>query len=470
MHCTSRNGVAVAAVAHRCVRQATQGKPSSVCTYSVSLTGPATTCGSVLFLGQEAHHSVSNAHHDQVGSVGSTRTRTLNLSAPLLLDSRASLFPVSIAYETYGTLAPERDNAILICHALSGDAHAAGWSDDIGAQTALDGFGAEERGVSSRSGLGWWDILIGPGKAFDTNRYFVISTNLLGSCRGSTGPISVNSATGKPYGSDFPVITVADMVRAQAAFLGELGIPSLLAVAGGSLGGMQALEWSISYPDRVRASITIASTAALSTQVIAWNAIARNAIMADPDWQGGNYYGTGRAPVAGMGVARMVGHVTYLSLDAMDRKFGRDLQDRSAYSYSLNEADYAVESYLRHQAESFGQRFDANSYLYISRALTYFDPARTYGDGSLVRALAPSRSRYLLLSFTSDWLYPSHDSARLTDALHDAGKDAMHHVIETDYGHDSFLLEEREQSRHIASFLSDVHAKSVASTSPYVEH
>jgi homoserine O-acetyltransferase/O-succinyltransferase len=249
----------------------------------------------------------------QTGSVGIVETRSLELPGRLLLDGGGSLERVEMAYETYGTLSPERDNVILICHALSGDAHAAGWSSGEDTPTAVDGIGAEERGIRARGGLGWWDNLIGSGKAFDTDRYFVLCSNLLGSCRGSTGPSSLNPATGTPYGSNFPVITVGDMVRAERALLHELGIERLLAIAGGSLGGMQALEWSIAYPEAVQSVIMTASTARLGTQGVAWNAIARNAIMADPAWQDGHYYGTGRAPLAGIGVARMLGHVTYLS-------------------------------------------------------------------------------------------------------------------------------------------------------------
>ncbi|MEQ1575930.1 MAG: homoserine O-acetyltransferase, partial [Vicinamibacterales bacterium] len=260
------------------------------------------------------------------GSVGTVETRFLDLPEPLVLDCGRTLHPVRIAYETYGTLSPARDNVILVCHALSGDAHAAGFAKTPPPESTRDGFAAEDRDGNAGRGLGWWDGMIGPGKAFDTSRFFVVSTNLLGGCRGTTGPSSVNPATGTPYGSDFPVITVADMVRAECAFLGHIGITRLAAVAGGSLGGMQALEWAVMYPERVDSIVVIASTHALQPQGVAWNAIARNAIMMDPDWQGGHYYGTGRAPNAGMGVARMVGHVTYLSAMSLGDKFGRRLQ------------------------------------------------------------------------------------------------------------------------------------------------
>src|SRR5919106_5945082 len=253
-------------------------------------------------------HMVSSA--SKAGSVGTVETQFLDLPEPLVLDCGRSLHPVRIAYESYGTLSPARDNVILVCHALSGDAHAAGFAKKPPAESTRDGFGAEDRDGTAGRGLGWWDGMIGPGKAFDTDHFFVVSTNLLGGCRGTTGPSSIDPATGRPYGADFPVITVADMVRTQRAFLDELGIERLAAVAGGSLGGMQAFEWAILYPDQVDAVVAIASTHAIRAQGVAWNAIARNAIMADPDWQGGPYYGTGRAPAAGMGVARMVGHIT----------------------------------------------------------------------------------------------------------------------------------------------------------------
>jgi homoserine O-acetyltransferase len=390
------------------------------------------------------------------GSAGVFRTQYADLPEPLPLDSGRSLNQVRIAYETYGQLSPAKDNVILVCHALSGDAHAAGWSDDPEAPSAVDGFGADERGIATRGGLGWWDGMIGPGKAFDTNRYFVVCTNLIGSCRGSTGPGSIHPQTGRPYGLDFPVVTVGDMVRAERRLLDLLEIDSLLAVGGGSLGGMQALEWTVAYPRAVRSCISIASTARLDSQGVAWNAIARNAIMADPAWQDGAYYGTGRAPNAGVGVARMVGHVTYLSAEAMREKFGRRLQDRERYSFTLTEPDFAVESYLRHQADTFAERFDANSYLYISRALTYYDLARDHGDGSLAQALADVSARYLLVSFSSDWLYPPRDSQALEAALLANNKRVEHHLIEASYGHDSFLLEEARQAPIIATFLEDV--------------
>lgn len=386
------------------------------------------------------------------GSVGVVATQYADLPA-LPLDSGATLAPFRLAYETYGTLSAARDNAVLVSHALSGDAHAAGWSAADDTPTSLDGIGAEERGVRARGGLGWWDNLIGPGKAFDTDRYFIVCSNLIGSCRGSTGPSSQNPASGKPYGVEFPVITVGDMVRAQRLLLDALGIETLLAVTGGSLGGMQALEWSVAYPEAVRSCILTASTAHLGAQGVALNAIARNAIMADPDWQGGNYYETGRAPDAGIGIARMIGHVTYLSAVSLKEKFGRRLQDRSEYSYTLTEPDFAIESYLQHQARTFARRFDANSYLYISRALTYFDLAASHGGGSLQRAVEDAQASYLLISFTSDWIYPTDNAIELEEALRAAGKSVERHEIDTTYGHDSFLLEDTVQPAIITDFL-----------------
>ncbi len=397
---------------------------------------------------------VARTKDDGAGSVGTVETEFLDLQSPLRLDCGRELYPIRIAYETYGTLAPARDNVILVCHALSGDAHAAGYSRDPAAAGTRDGFGAEDRDAERGRSLGWWDGMIGPGKAFDTERYFVVSTNLLGGCRGTTGPSSENPATGRPYGADFPVITVADMVRAQRAFLEQLGIQRLAAVAGGSLGGMQALEWAVLYPDQVDAIVMIASTHALRPQGVAWNAIARNSITADPDWQGGHYYGTGRAPTRGMGVARMVGHITYLSAQALGQKFGRRLQRGDDIRYVLEEPEFAVESYLRHQADSFVKRFDANTYLYTSRALSYFDLARQYGQGELVAALRDVRARTLLIAFSSDWLYPPGDSEELAAALRAAGTPVEMHVIDAPYGHDCFLLEEARQTPIIRRFLA----------------
>jgi homoserine O-acetyltransferase len=388
------------------------------------------------------------------GSVGSVETRYLDLPAPVPLDCGRELAGVRVAYETYGTLSPRRDNVILVCHALSGDAHAAGVAAAGQEASTRDGFGADDRDGSAGKALGWWDGMIGPGKAFDTDRWFVVSTNLLGGCRGTTGPSSADPATGEPYGPDFPVLTVADMVRTQRAFLDELGIERLAAVAGGSLGGMQALEWAVLYPDQVDSIVVIASTHALHPQGVAWNAIARESIMRDPAWQGGRYYGTGVSPDAGMGVARMVGHVTYLSAQALHAKFGRRLQFADDIRHTLTEPEFEVENYLRHQADSFVRRFDANTYLTLSRALTYFDLARQYGGGSLAKALDGVLARTLLITFSSDWLYPPAASEELHEALTALGKPVELHLIDAPYGHDCFLLEEARQTPIVRRFLS----------------
>jgi homoserine O-acetyltransferase len=388
------------------------------------------------------------------GSAGVVETRFVDLPKPVQLDCGRRLAPVRVAYETYGTLSPARDNVILVCHALSGDAHAAGIAKTAPSASTRDGFAAEERDNAVPKGLGWWDGMIGPGKAFDTDKFFVVSTNLLGGCSGTTGPSSIDPASGRPYGSDFPVITVADMVRTERAVLHELGIERLAAVAGGSLGGMQAFEWAILYPDQVDAVVAIASTHAIRPQGVAWNAIARNAIVADPAWQGGHYYGTGRKPDAGMSVARMVGHVTYLSAQSIGDKFGRRLQFADNIRYTVTEPEFQVENYLRHQGDAFVKRFDANTYLYTSRALTYFDLARQYGLGNLADALRGVRARMLLIAFSSDWLYPPSGSEEVAAALQSLGKHVELHVIDAPYGHDCFLLEEARQTPMIQQFLA----------------
>ncbi|MFF5081589.1 homoserine O-acetyltransferase [Actinoplanes sp. NPDC000266] len=376
-------------------------------------------------------------------------TQFLDLPGSLPLDSGRELREVRVAYETYGTLSENRDNVILVCHALSGDAHAAGYSTTAPAAGTRDGFAAESRDGSQGKALGWWDGMIGPGKAFDTDHYFVVSTNLLGGCRGSTGPSSVDPGTGKPYGSDFPVITVADMVRCQRAFLDELGIERLASVAGGSLGGMQALQWAVEYPEQVDSIVVIASTHGLHPQGIAWNAIARESIRRDPAWQGGHYYGTGRKPDGGMGVARMVGHITYLSAPALEERFARRLQFADDIRYTIDQPEFEVESYLDHQAESFVKRFDANTYLYLSRALTYFDLTR--GHKTLADAVKGVKARVLLIAFSSDWLYPPSASEEIAAAL--PAKPEFH-VIDAPYGHDCFLLEEARQTPIVRRFLN----------------
>jgi len=387
------------------------------------------------------------------GSVGTVETRYLDLPDPVALDCGGELHQVRVAYETYGTLSGRRDNAILVCHALSGDAHAAGVSQEAAARSTRDGFGADDRDGDAGKALGWWDGMIGPGKAFDTEHYFVISTNLLGGCRGTTGPSSTDPATGNPYGPDFPVITVADMVRTERALLDALGIERLAAVAGGSLGGMQAFAWAVMFPEQVDAIVAIASTHALQPQGVAWNAIAREAIMRDAAWQGGRYYDTADAPQAGMSVARMIGHITYLSAAALHDKFGRRLQFSDDLRYTITEPEFEIESYLRHQADSFVKRFDANTYLYMSRALSYFDLAREYGRGSLSRALEAVKARTLLIAFSSDWLYPPSGSRDVEETLRGLGKPVELHVIDAPYGHDCFLLEEAQQTPIIQRFL-----------------
>ncbi|MEV6348094.1 homoserine O-acetyltransferase [Actinoplanes sp. NPDC051851] len=362
--------------------------------------------------------------------IGTVETRYLDLPGPLPLDCGRVLPRVTVAYETYGTLNAARDNVILVCHALSGDAHAAGVAAASPEEGTREGY---------PSGLGWWDGMIGPGKAFDTDRWFVVSTNLLGGCRGTTGPSSTDPETGRPYGSRFPVLTVADMVRCERAFLDALGIDRVAAVAGGSLGGMQALEWAMAYPDRVDAIVVIASTHALQPQGVAWNAIARESIMRDPGWQGGDYYGTGRTPDAGMGVARMIGHITYLSAPGLAEKFGRRLQNDGGIRYTFTEPEFAIESYLDHQAAQFVKRFDANTYLVLSRALTYFS----------VKDLESIKTRTLLIAFSSDWLYPPAGSEEMANNI----EGSEYHLIESPYGHDCFLLEEARQTPIVKQFL-----------------
>jgi len=352
--------------------------------------------------------------------------------APIRLDCGHDLAPFSIAYQTYGQLNDNRTNAVLICHALTGDQYA-----------------ADTHPVTGKPG--WWSRMIGPGKPIDTNRYFVICSNVLGGCMGSTGPASINPATGKPYGLDFPVITIGDMVRAQARLIERLGIPSLFAVVGGSMGGMQVLEWAASYPDKVFAAIPIAAAARHSSQNIAFHEVGRQAVMADPDWRGGRYLEAGVIPRKGLAVARMAAHITYLSDEALHRKFGRNLQDRDCFTFGFD-ADFQVESYLRHQGMSFVDRFDANSYLYITRAMDYFDLAKDHG-GTLAQALRNAASRFCLVSFTSDWLYPTRESREIVQALNAVAANVSFVEIESDKGHDAFLLHEPELFDAVSGFL-----------------
>ena len=348
----------------------------------------------------------------------------------LPLDCGISLSPVDVAYETYGELNEARTNAVLIVHAFTGDAHAAGISADGGKP-------------------GWWENMIGPGKAFDTDRYFVICSNVLGGCRGTTGPSSINPETGCPYGMTFPVITIGDMVRLQKMLTGYLGIEKLLSVAGGSMGGMQALEWALAFPDSVASVMPIATTARHSAQQIAFNEVGRQAILADPDWNEGNYYGK-KAPARGLSVARMVGHITYMSDDSMREKFGRRFRNNEA---PLNFSNvFEVESYLRYRGSQFVDRFDANSYLYITKAMDFFDAANGYG--SLGAALERAKARFLVLSFTSDWLYPSYQSLEIVSALRGRNRDVAYCELPSNYGHDAFLVDVAEQSEIIRGFLA----------------
>jgi homoserine O-acetyltransferase len=357
-------------------------------------------------------------------------TQTVRFES-IRLDAGAVLAPVEVAYQTYGELNAERTNAILICHAFTGDAHAAGYSEEDGQ-------------------LGWWDNMIGPGKAFDTNRYFVICSNVLGGCRGTTGPSSINPETGKPYGMQFPMITIRDMVRLQKMLVEHLGIEKLLAVAGGSMGGMQALEWSVAYPDNVASCLAIATTARHGAQQIAFNEVGRQAIMADPDFHGGDYYEVNAKPARGLSVARMVGHITYMSDESMRTKFGRRLRGKDSFSFDFS-AEFEVESYLRYRGSRFVDRFDANSYLYITKAMDYFDLAANHA--TLPAALDQAKARFLVISFSSDWLYPSYQSLEIVSALRSRNKDVAYVQLESNYGHDAFLVEVDEQSVLVSGFL-----------------
>jgi homoserine O-acetyltransferase len=349
------------------------------------------------------------------------------------LDCGVTLTNVDVAYETYGTLNPDRSNAILVLHAFSGDAHAAG--------------------ISADGQPGWWANMVGPGLGFDTDRYFVICSNVLGGCRGTTGPICANSATGQPYGMQFPVITIGDMVRLQKRLIDHLGIEKLLAVAGGSMGGMQALQWAVAYPECVASAIPIATTARHSAQQIAFNEVGRQAIMADPDFNDGNYY-SGKPPARGLAVARMVGHITYMSDDSMREKFGRRLREKSAFGFDFS-VDFEVESYLRYRGSQFVNRFDANSYLYITKAMDYFDLSN--GKGSLASAFDNTTARFLVISFSSDWLYPTYQSLEIVSALRGRNVDVAFCELPSHYGHDAFLLEVKEQTEMVRGFLNSVY-------------
>lgn len=376
-------------------------------------------------------------HRKEPGSVGLVRKKFHTFCEPpheMPLDGGGKLGPITLAYETYGRLNRDRTNAILILHALSGDSHAAG------------------RYAEDDKQPGWWDTTIGPGKAFDTDRYFVVCSNVLGGCQGSTGPSSINPKTGREYGTSFPIITINDMVRAQVRLVDHLGIDRLFAVAGGSMGGMQALQWAVSYPDRVVASIPIATTAKHSPQQIAFNQVGRAAIMADPNFNDGAYYG-GPVPKDGLALARMVGHITYLSDDSMHEKFGRRLRGKKTLGYNLD-VDFEVESFLRYKGDTFVNRFDANSYLYITKTIDYFDMSQ--GTGSLAKTFEKVKSKFLVISFKSDWLYPPYQSKEIVKALMVNAVDVTYCEIDSKYGHDAFLLDVGEMPRMIRNFLANV--------------
>ena len=367
--------------------------------------------------------------HSQVARFGA--------DMPLKLDAGVDLSPFQIAYQTYGTLNAAKSNAVLVCHALTGDQHV-----------------HNVHPVTGKSG--WWDIMIGPGKPIDTDRYFVICPNVVGACMGTTGPASIDPQTGKYYGLEFPVITIRDMVRAQAMLIDHLGIDSLFAVVGGSMGGMQVLQWAASYPERVYAALPIACATRHSAQNIAFHEVGRQAVMADPDWRGGNYLVEGTNPRRGLSVARMAAHITYLSDVALHRKFGRKFQDRNNPTFSFD-ADFEVESYLRYQGSSFVERFDPNSYLYLTRAMDYFDLAADY-DGVLANAWRGTKTRFCVVSFTSDWLFPTVESRAIVHALNAGAARVSFAEIVTDKGHDAFLLDEPELFAIVRGFLGSAGA------------
>jgi len=380
---------------------------------------------------EESHTKASTEGAPDSGSVPGPSVR-LGIEAPLHLDCGVEISDFPVAYQTYGALNQDNTNAILICHALTGDQFVAG-----------------EHPISGKRG--WWDLLVGPGKTIDTDKYFVICANILGGCLGTLGPKETNPDTGKPWGLGFPVITIADMVRCQALLLDHLGIEKLFAVAGGSMGGMQVLEWATMYPERVFAAIPIATAPQHTAQNIAFHEVGRQAIVADPDWCDGDYLNQGKNPTKGLAVARMAAHITYLSEEALHQKFGRRLQNRDALTYGFD-ADFQVESYLRHQGITFVDRFDANSYLYISRAMDYFDLAAKHGN-ILANAFKGTNVRFCIISFSGDWLYPTEENRRIVHALNSVAANVSFAEIESDKGHDAFLLNEPEFHRVLKGFL-----------------
>lgn len=366
--------------------------------------------------------------------------QAMQFDAPLALQSGASVRGYSLAYETYGTLNADRSNAVLVCHALNASHHVAGV------------YPGKERSE------GWWDTMIGPGKPVDTDRFFVIGVNNLGSCFGSTGPMHVNPDTGRVYGADFPVVTVEDWVAAQARLLDALGIERLAAVMGGSLGGMQALSWTLQYPQRVRHAVVVASAPNLTAENIAFNEVARRAIVTDPDFHGGHFYEHGVIPKRGLRIARMIGHITYLSDDVMNEKFGRQLREGIDLKYSTQDIEFQIESYLRHQGDKFAEYFDANTYLLITRALDYFDPAKAH-NGNLTKAFAQAAAQFLLVSFTTDWRFSPKRSRELVKALLDNGRDVSYAEIDAPHGHDAFLLEDPRYLAVVRSYFERIHAE-----------
>ena len=368
--------------------------------------------------------------------------QSMHFDAPLPLQSGASIRDYDISYETYGTLNADKSNAVLICHALNASHHVAG------------------RYEGKDNSEGWWDNMIGPGKSLDTNRFFVIGVNNLGSCFGSTGPMHTNPDTGKAYGADFPVVTVEDWVNAQARLLDKLGIDTLAAVMGGSLGGMQALGWTLQHPSRVRNAVVVASAPNLTAENIAFNEVARRAIVTDPDFHGGNFYEYGVIPKRGLRIARMIGHITYLSDDVMNEKFGRQLREAvldsaNGYKYSTQDVEFQIESYLRYQGDKFAEYFDANTYLLITRALDYFDPARAHG-GNLSKALAAATCKFLLVSFTTDWRFSPKRSREIVKALLDNQREVSYAEIDAPHGHDAFLLDDPRYMSVVRSFFDSV--------------
>jgi homoserine O-acetyltransferase len=372
-------------------------------------------------------------HSVRLAQITNPESQIVHFDDPLPLDCGETLAPFSIAYQTYGTLNADKSNLVLVCHALTGDQHVANIHPVTGKP-------------------GWWDTMVGPGKPIETNRFFVLCPNVIGGCMGSTGPSSTNPRTGRPYGLEFPVITIGDMVRAQARLLDHLGIPDVLCALGGSMGGMQVLEWAATYKDRVFAAVPIACAARHSSQNIAFHEVGRQAVMADPDWCQGRYLEQGTSPRKGLAVARMAAHITYLSDDALHTKFGRNLQDRDKITFGFD-ADFQVESYLRYQGLSFVDRFDANSYLYITRAMDYFDLAADHGD-VLANAFQGTRTRFCLVSFTSDWLFPTEESREIVHALNSVAANVSFVELKTKGGHDSFLLYEPELFDTIKGFLN----------------